>query len=212
MPYKDKEKDAECKRAWRLAHKDDPEQRKRDRDNSLRWRQRNPERCRASGKRRYQANIEKRREASKLRMRERAKHRTEEQRQRDIERSKAWMLAHPKARSEFQKRRYREKPEAFIIRSMVARMVKIADIRKTSRSYKYIGCEPSFLRGWLQAKFRDGMTWDNYGEVWVVDHIRPLVSFELREHPELILEASHYSNLQPLFVEENLRKGFKVAG
>lgn len=103
------------------------------------------------------------------------------------------------------------KPEEFIVRAMVARMIKIADIRKTCRSYQYIGCTPDFLRGWLQAKFRDGMAWDNYGKVWVVDHLKPLIAFELKDHPECIFEASHYTNLQPLFVEENLRKGFKIA-
>jgi hypothetical protein len=52
----------------------------------------------------------------------------------------------------------------------------------------------------LESMFVEGMTWDNYGKVWSVDHIKPIVLCELFE------EAWQLSNLQPLFNSENARK------
>ena len=50
------------------------------------------------------------------------------------------------------------------------------------------------------------MTRENYGEVWEVDHIRPICSFDLSD-PEQVKACFHHSNLQPLFIEENRSKG-----
>jgi hypothetical protein len=52
------------------------------------------------------------------------------------------------------------------------------------------------------------MTWDNYGERHV-DHIRPLSSFDLTVREEF-LQACHFTNLQPLWAEENISKGAKL--
>lgn len=51
------------------------------------------------------------------------------------------------------------------------------------------------------------MTWENHGKYgWHIDHIKPLVSFDLTERKQF-LEAVHFSNLQPLWSGDNLRKG-----
>lgn len=42
----------------------------------------------------------------------------------------------------------------------------------------------------------EGMTWDNYGKVWVIDHILPIASFNVEIEKEL-LRANHYTNLRP---------------
>jgi 5-methylcytosine-specific restriction endonuclease McrA len=51
------------------------------------------------------------------------------------------------------------------------------------------------------------MNWKNYGE-WHIDHIIPLAYFDLTIEEELI-QAWYYTNLQPLWAEENLKKGAK---
>jgi len=59
----------------------------------------------------------------------------------------------------------------------------------------------------LESKFKDGMTWDNYGRKgWHIDHIKPLVLFDLTKEEE-IKEAFALTNLQPLFESENCSKG-----
>jgi hypothetical protein len=51
------------------------------------------------------------------------------------------------------------------------------------------------------------MSWENYGK-WHIDHIRPLTSFNLSDENQQ-LKAGHYTNLQPLWASENVRKGAK---
>jgi hypothetical protein len=71
-----------------------------------------------------------------------------------------------------------------------------------------VGCSWEELRRHLESKFRDGMTWENYGKFWHVDHISPCKSFDLsvKENQH---KCCHFSNLQPLLRLENLRKGGK---
>lgn len=65
---------------------------------------------------------------------------------------------------------------------------------------------PSILKH-LEKQFKDGMTWDNYGE-WEIDHIKPCAAFDLRKKKEQ-RECFHYTNLQPLWGDENRAKADK---
>jgi hypothetical protein len=61
------------------------------------------------------------------------------------------------------------------------------------------------LRAHLEAQFVPGMTWANHG-AWHVDHIRPCASFNLEDPAEQRV-CFHFSNLQPLWAQDNLAKG-----
>ena len=70
-----------------------------------------------------------------------------------------------------------------------------------------VGCSPEDCKRYIESLFAEGMSWDNYGmKGWHIDHIKPLCSFDLLEEAQ-VKEASHYTNLQPLWAEDNLRKG-----
>ena len=71
-----------------------------------------------------------------------------------------------------------------------------------------VGCGIDALKKHIELKFQDGMSWDNYGK-WHIDHVRPCSSFDLSK-PEEQSKCFHYSNIQPLWAEENLRKGAKL--
>ena len=78
------------------------------------------------------------------------------------------------------------------------------------RSAMLLGCTRDELRLHLERHWTEGMTWENYGE-WHIDHIRPCSSFNLLE-PWQIAKCFHYSNLQPLWSRDNLRKNAKWNG
>jgi hypothetical protein len=66
-----------------------------------------------------------------------------------------------------------------------------------------VGCEHPELRDYIAAQFRTGMCWERYRQ-WEVNHVKPLSA--ARTLNELIT-LCHYSNLQPLWRGENLKKG-----
>lgn len=78
---------------------------------------------------------------------------------------------------------------------------------KSGSAVRDLGCTIDELKIYLESKFQSGMNWDNYGLYgWHIDHIKPLASFDLTDRNQL-LEACHYTNLQPLWANDNLTKG-----
>lgn len=78
--------------------------------------------------------------------------------------------------------------------------------KKSGSHIKDLGCTLDQLKQHLESKFQPGMTWDNWGRNgWHIDHIRPLASFDLTDR-EQFLQAVHYTNLQPLWAKDNIRK------
>ena len=80
--------------------------------------------------------------------------------------------------------------------------------RKLNRTQKLIGCSLPELRQRLESQFQRGMSWKNYGQ-WHVDHKNPCAIFDLSTAAGQ--EACfHFSNLQPMWASENIRKGARV--
>lgn len=78
---------------------------------------------------------------------------------------------------------------------------------KNGSAVNDLGCSLEELKSYLQSKFDSEMTWDNYGKYgWHIDHIIPLSAFDLTSKEEL-KKACHYTNLQPLWWQDNLSKG-----
>jgi hypothetical protein len=86
----------------------------------------------------------------------------------------------------------------------------IKNNQKSGSAVRDLGCTIPELKLYLESKFQSGMSWDNWSKTgWHIDHIRPLSSFNLTNRKEF-LQACHYTNLQPLWAEENIRKGDKI--
>lgn len=119
-----------------------------------------------------------------------------------------------KARAVARKEREQQlnKP-GFRIRSNLSRRINkaIKGISKSAHTVELVGCSIEFFMSHLQSLFRPGMTWENYGPVWHVDHIKPCVLFDLTD-PEQQKACFNWKNQQPLFALENLRKNAKYAG
>lgn len=98
------------------------------------------------------------------------------------------------------------------IRTRICGALSKAGALKGSRTLKLVGCTAMELRTYLEKKFLPGMTWGNRGRHgWHIDHIIPLAKFDLHD-PVQRASAFHYTNLQPLWAEDNLRKSDKIPG
>jgi len=78
---------------------------------------------------------------------------------------------------------------------------------KCKKITSLIGCSQEELRNYFESKFANGMTWKNYGyDGWHIDHIVPCIKFDLTQ-PSEQAKCFHYTNLQPLWKNDNLSKG-----
>jgi hypothetical protein len=81
---------------------------------------------------------------------------------------------------------------------------------KAGSAVNDLGCTVEQLKQHLESKFSPGMSWDNWRiDGWHIDHIKPLASFDLTDRKQF-LEACNYTNLQPLWATDNLRKGDNI--
>lgn len=92
------------------------------------------------------------------------------------------------------------------MRSRLSGYLKKLNISKTNKTFEIVGCSPQFLKEHLEKQFVDGMTWENRSE-WHIDHKIPLSSAKTEEE---LYKLCHYTNLQPLWAEENLKKSNKI--
>lgn len=143
------------------------------------------------------------------------------------EANKNWLDKNPEKRKEYNARSYIKDPRKYkkrslewrykrlkndpqfrffeTLRNTCKRVVKQLSLgKKPANTFKWVGCSPEELKSRFESLFTEGMSWDNYGE-WHVDHIRPVSSFKAEEWEQI----NHYTNLQPLWAEDNLLKSNK---
>lgn len=96
------------------------------------------------------------------------------------------------------------------LRARVREAIKNQGGNKSHQTKELVGCEVSFLREYLEAQFLEGMSWENYG-VWEIDHKKPCAAFDLSDINQQ-KECFHYTNLQPLWAEENRSKSSSYKG
>jgi len=92
------------------------------------------------------------------------------------------------------------------MRSRISFAIRSKGYSKTSKTREMLGCDWNHFMAHLEAKFVDGMTWGNR-HLWHIDHIIPLASATSEEE---LIKLNHYTNLQPLWAEDNLRKGNRI--
>jgi hypothetical protein len=94
------------------------------------------------------------------------------------------------------------------VRNRVRFFLKNKNITKNNSTFDIIGCSPEYLKEHLGNQFKEGMSWENHGLYgWHIDHIIPLSSANTEEE---IYKLCHYTNLQTLWAEDNLKKGYKI--
>ena len=116
----------------------------------------------------------------------------------------------PTYSNDYQKNRKKYDYIFKIAHNMRVRMsvfLKSNNITKNNKTFEVVGCSPEFLKEYLEKQFKEGMSWDLMGTHIHIDHIIPLSSAKTEEE---VYELCHYTNLQPLWAEDNLKKGSKI--
>lgn len=103
------------------------------------------------------------------------------------------------------KERRAEDPQYAMQRRLRSRLSMAFKAKKPGTTMALVGCTLPELCAHLEKNFLPGMSWENRS-LWHIDHIRPVSTFDLTD-PEQALKCFHFSNLQPLWVQENLTKG-----
>jgi hypothetical protein len=95
----------------------------------------------------------------------------------------------------------------FYIRNRIRNFLMIKNITKKNKTFEVVGCTPKFLKEHIEKQFTEGMSWELMGKHIHIDHIIPLSSAKTEEE---IYKLCHYSNLQPLWAKDNLKKSYKI--
>jgi hypothetical protein len=91
-------------------------------------------------------------------------------------------------------------------RGLVSTSFNRKGYKKNSKTEQILGCTIQEFIDYMSSKFTEGMTIDNHGK-WHIDHIIPISSVN---NIEDIIKLNHYTNLQPLWSEDNWKKGTKI--
>jgi 5-methylcytosine-specific restriction endonuclease McrA len=128
------------------------------------------------------------------------------------ENKKSWLNKNPTYRSELHSRFMEESIEYRLTRAMRKRFYNALKKDKTYSVFDVCDYTVGELKTHLESLFTEGMSWDNYGQTgWVIDHIRPLASFDIVNKEEMT-KAWTLSNLQPLWASENSKKSSMYEG
>lgn len=103
-----------------------------------------------------------------------------------------------------------QKPAFRILQSLRSRLYKAVKSQGSTHklhTLDILGCSIETLKKHLESLWFIGMSWENYGQ-WHIDHIKPCSSFDLI-NPEEQKKCFNYTNLQPLWKKNNLKKWAK---
>ena len=98
-------------------------------------------------------------------------------------------------------------------RTLIRNSLKLANTRKSNtKTTDLLGCSIDLFLQHITAQLAPAMTWDNYGNghgKWNIDHRIPVSSFNLLDQKEQ-KRAFHYTNCQPMWAIDNVKKGAKM--
>ena len=194
-----KEYDKQYKKQYRETHKEEIKEGKK------RYYKTNKEKINEKGKQYYQTHKEEIKQHNKQYYRENREERNKYNRQ--------YQKTHREEINKYIKEK-RKKPEILLnhrFSTAIWKSLKRKGSSKKGYSWeKIIGYTTQDLMEHLEKQFKDGMSWDNRGK-WHVDHIKPVSSFDFTSYEDdEFQECWALKNLQPLWAEENLKKGKKI--
>ena len=176
-----------------------------NKERDLNYRRANKERIADQKKQYYQANKEKEEERKK-RWQEANQERASEHFKEYYKSNKDRII---KNTSSYQRQRLQADP-VYRFKHQMRQMTSLAFFRrgfkKDTKTAKLLGADWQTVKSHIESQFKVGMCWSNRDK-WHIDHIVPV---GLADTPEEVKKLCHYTNLQPLWAEENLKKGCKT--
>lgn len=190
-----------CEKAYYEANKDKIKVREKD--------------YRESNKDKKKVYFKAYREANKDKINDYQKEWYEANREKRKTQAKAWYEANKdkkRARERDYKRERRKTDSLFKMKNNLRSRTWIAfknkGYSKTSKTQEMLGVDWEVCKAHIERQFTKGMNWDNQGE-WHIDHKIPLASANTEKE---LKKLCHYSNLQPLWAEDNISKSDKING
>ena len=127
--------------------------------------------------------------------------------------SKEYYQENKRSRKEYTKEYQRERKKTNSLYKMKCNLrtrtsiaFKRKGYSKNTKTQKMLGVDWKICKAHIERQFTKGMNWNNYGE-WHIDHIIPLASANTERE---LKKLCHYTNLQPLWAEDNLYKSDKI--
>lgn len=191
----------------------DEERKQRKLETKKRYREQNREKIKSKQNEYYAENKDKIKERNKPRKKQYDKTYTAKNKEKISKAHKEYYIENKdiirEKKNNYQKEK-RKNDVGFKIRSNLRGRLRVClnpnvQIETTTR---LISCSPEFFFNWIEYQFDIYMDWSNYGKYWVLDHLKPLASFNLNNEHER-LTAMHWSNIRPFESIENIKKSDK---
>lgn len=111
---------------------------------------------------------------------------------------------------EYFRRRYRDDVAYRITQLLRGRVYNaIRNKQKAGSAVRDLGCSIDELIAHIERQFKDGWSWENWGDAWHLDHIYPIAAANTADRAQF-LAVANWRNLQPLCRVANLKKNAKV--
>ena len=123
--------------------------------------------------------------------------------------TKNWFQQNKEHINSYNREKYKNNIEFKIkltLRNMINNKLKIQNEEKINSSINLLGCLVGEFKLHLENQFLPEMNWDNHGNVWEIDHIKPCSLFNLTDLKQQ--ECFHYTNMQPLFKTTQIAESF----
>jgi len=108
--------------------------------------------------------------------------------------------------SKIKQKEYRKTNPLYKLKSNLRRRINRYLTSKSKSTEQILGINYNDFIIYFEKKFTDGMSWENQGR-WHIDHIIPLSYAKTQEE---LIKLCHYTNLQPLWSKDNLKKSNKL--
>jgi hypothetical protein len=95
----------------------------------------------------------------------------------------------------------------FNLRVLIRNGINRNFTKKSKKTSDILGCTFEEFKIYLESKFDENMNWENQGTYWHLDHIIPISSAQTEEE---VYKLNHYTNFQPLYWLDNLKKSNKI--